>query len=308
LGFCASPFLHLIGRRYDVNYVGARAFYSIYSRLVGVHIVVEGEEHLEMRPCVFVANHQSMLDVFWLGNIIPVGTRMMAKKSLKYMPILGQFMVAGGAVWIDRGNSALTVRSLKAAGEEIKKTRTSMWIFAEGTRTSRPYHDIQPFKKGAFHLATQAGLPIVPIVAENYWDIYRPGHFRSGTFKVRVLPPIPTEGLTGADVGDLATRVREQMLEALREISDPNAPPPPVAPAQTISKSQSEKENPAVAPPTPKETTPVPLAGGVDVPQPRNVPEERPETPHSEVTSEASSIRRSDTEEEEGMVLVGRPR
>ena len=113
--------------------------------------------------------------------------------------------------------------------------------------------------------------------------------------------------MTGADVGDLATRVREQMLEVLREISDPNAPPPPVAPAQAVSMSQSEKENPVVAPPTPKETTPVPFAGGVDVPQPRNVPEERPETPHSEVTSEGS-IRRSDTEEEEGMVLVGRPR
>jgi len=114
--------------------------------------------------------------------------------------------------------------------------------------------------------------------------------------------------LTAADVGDLATRVREQMLEVLREISDPNAPPPPVAPAQAVSMSQSEKENPVVAVPTPKETTPVPFAGGVDVPQSRNVPEERPESPHSEVTSEWSSVRRSDTEEEEGMVLVGRPR
>jgi lysophosphatidate acyltransferase len=125
-----------------------------------------------------------------------------------------------------------------------------------------------------------------------------------------VLPPVPTEGLTAADVGDLATRVHEQMLEALREISDPNAPPPPVAPAQAASMSQSEKEeNPVVAPLTPKETTPVPFAGDVDVPQSRNVPEERPTTPHSEVTSEGSTRRsENDTEEEEGMVLVGRPR
>ena len=124
--------------------------------------------------------------------MLPVGTRMMAKKSLKYMPILGQFMVAGGAVWVDRGNSALAVRSLQAAGEEIKKTHTSMWVFAEGTRTSRPYHDIRPFKKGAFHLAIQAGLPIVPVVAENYWDVYHPGHFRSGTFKVRGATEFPS--------------------------------------------------------------------------------------------------------------------
>ena len=124
-----------------------------------------------------------------------------------------------------------------------------------------------------------------------------------------MLPPIPTEGLTVEDVGDLATRVHGQMLEVLREISDPNAPPPPVAPAEAFFVSQSEKENPVVGPPTPKETTPVPFAGDVDVPQPRNVPEERPETPHSEVTSEGSTRRsENDTEEEEGMVLVGRPR
>ena len=70
LGFCASPFLHLIGRRYDVNYVGARTFYSIYSRLIGVYVTVEGEEYLQMRPCVFVGNHQTMLDVFWLGRCV----------------------------------------------------------------------------------------------------------------------------------------------------------------------------------------------------------------------------------------------
>jgi lysophosphatidate acyltransferase len=109
----------------------------------------------------------------------------MAKKSLKYMPFLGQFMQAAGAVFVDRGNNADAVRSLKIAGEEIKTTHTSMWVFAEGTRTSQPYHDIRPFKKGAFHLAIQAGLPIVPVVTENYWNLYHKGHFNSGTFKVR---------------------------------------------------------------------------------------------------------------------------
>jgi lysophosphatidate acyltransferase len=124
-----------------------------------------------------------------------------------------------------------------------------------------------------------------------------------------VLPPVSTEGLTAADVGELATRVHGLMLETLREISDPNAPPPPAASAQAVSMAQSEKENLVVGPSTPKETTPVPFAGDVDVPQPRNVPEKRPETPQSEVMSEGSILRsENDTEEEEGMVLVGRPR
>ena len=124
-----------------------------------------------------------------------------------------------------------------------------------------------------------------------------------------VLPPVPTEGLTAADVGDLATRIREQMLQVLREISDPNAPPPPAPSVETVSVSQTEKDIPADVPPTLKEATPVPFTSDKTVPQPRDVSEERPATPHSEVTSEGS-IRRSenDTEEEEGMVLVGRPR
>jgi hypothetical protein len=94
------------------------------------------------------------------------------------------------------------------------------------------------------------------------------------------------------------------MLEALREISDPNAPPVPDTPSEVFTLAQTTNDDKS---PTPKESTPVP-----DVAATRSrevVSEERPVTPHSEVTSEAS-VRRSEngTEEEEGMVLVGRPR
>jgi len=302
--------LSLMGRRYDVNYVVARTFYATFGRLVGVEIIVEGEEYLKIRPCVYVGNHQTMLDVLCLGSLFPERTRIMAKKSLKYTPFFGQFMQAAGAVFIDRGNNAAAVSSLKEAAEDIKRRQTSLWVFAEGTRTSRPYHDVRPLKKGAFHLAVQAGLPIVPVVAENYWHIYRKGVFNPGTFKIRALPPISTEGLTGADVGDLTVRVRQLMLEALREISDPNAPPAPDTPSEVFKLSQTTKDVSVDTPPTPKESTPVPSTADVTASRARDVvAEERPVTPHSEVTSEGS-VRRSEneTEEEEGMVLVGRPR
>jgi lysophosphatidate acyltransferase len=207
LGFCSAIPLFLLGRRFDVNYIVARTFYATFGRLSGLQVVVEGEEHLQTRPCVLVGNHQSMLDLLYLGrcaaspvlprrcsdrpdSIFPRGTRMMAKQSLKYVPLFGQFMQAAGAVFIDRGNNAAAVRSLQAAGEEVKRCHTSIWVFPEGTRTSRPYHDLRPFKKGAFHLAIQAGLPLVPVVAENYWNLYHKGHSDFGTFRVRgVLRP-----------------------------------------------------------------------------------------------------------------------
>ncbi len=208
VGFCAAAPLTLLGRRFDVNYIVARTFYATFSRLSGLQVVVEGEEHLKTCPCVLVGNHQSMLDLLYLGRYVaspilpsqcinipdsmfPRGTRMMAKQSLKYVPLFGQFMQAAGAVFIDRGNNAVAVRSLQAAGEEIKRTHTSIWVFPEGTRTSRPYHDLRPFKKGAFHLAIQAGLPLVPVVAENYWNLYHKGHAEFGTLRVRGVTASP---------------------------------------------------------------------------------------------------------------------
>ena len=202
VGFCSALPLYLLDRRYDVNFVFAHTLYAIFSRLSGLRIVVEGKEHLQERPCVLIGNHQSMVDVFLLGacvtspiylphgsdhtdSVLPTGTRVMPKKSLKYMPIFGQFLQAGGAVFVDRGNSAVAVQSLQAAGEEIKKHHTSIWAFPEGAHTSRPYHDMGPFKKGAFHLAVQAGFPLVPVVFENYWNMYHKGVFNTGTFKVR---------------------------------------------------------------------------------------------------------------------------
>ncbi|KAH9977691.1 hypothetical protein BGW80DRAFT_1283749 [Lactifluus volemus] len=99
------------------------------------------------------------------------------------------------------------------------------------------------------------------------------------------------------------------MLQVLREISDPNAPPPPATPPDTVSLSQTKDDPLAETPSNLMEITPVSYAADVATSQPRDAPEERPVTPHSEVTSEGS-VRRSenDTEDEEGMVLVGRPR
>lgn len=116
-----------------------------------------------------------------------------------------------------------------------------LWIFPEGTRTLFETPNMLPFKKGAFHLAVQAGVPIVPVVCENYWRLYHKGVFDSGVLKVKgelceniwsnpcsnergvceVLPPIPTTGLTSADVGELAIRTRDQMVQTLIDISVP---------------------------------------------------------------------------------------
>ncbi|VDB97145.1 unnamed protein product [Peniophora sp. CBMAI 1063] len=301
-GVIVSVALSLVGQKYNVNWVIARSFYNLAGHILNVKFVVEGEEHLETRPSVLVGNHQSMFDILYLGRIFPLRASIMAKKELQWMPLLGQFLTASGAVFVDRGNNAKAVRSLAAAGEAMRERGTSLWLFPEGTRSMRQYHDMLPFKKGAFHLAVQAGVPIVPVVCENYWRIYRQGVFDEGVLKIKVLPPIPTTGLTTADVGDLAERVREQMVAALREISDPNAPP---APDSKPAPPAGDAKKPVVA--TAPEPTPV---------TPPQVDRDLP-TPATPALSEAyslseESVRRgsengAETEEDEGMVLVGRP-
>ena len=250
----------------------------------------------------------------------------MAKKELQWSPLLGQFMTLAGAVFVDRGNNARAVRSLTAAGEIMKQRKSSLWLFPEGTRSMRPYPDMLPFKKGAFHTAVQAQVPIVPVICENYWRLYRKGVFEGGTLKVKgapqqrgrlvrvthvvraVLPPVPTEGLTAADVSDLAIRVHDMMVESLREIS---APPPPGAEPKTTL--------PAVTP-TLLET---PVQSSVPAEQPKsNEPEQpRTESRTSSSVSENSATSSpvltysrmegseygTETEEDDAMVLVGRP-
>lgn len=109
----------------------------------------------------------------------------MAKKELQWTPLLGQFMTLSGAIFVDRGNNAKAVKSLASAGQTMKARRTSLWVFPEGTRSSKEQSDLLPFKKGAFHLAVQAGVPITPVVCENYWRLYHAGILGQGKLKIR---------------------------------------------------------------------------------------------------------------------------
>ncbi|THH18212.1 hypothetical protein EW146_g2729, partial [Bondarzewia mesenterica] len=308
-GAVASVAMGIAGRRFNVNYVVARTFYALASRIMNIKIQVEGAEHLETRPAVLVGNHQSMLDILYLGRIFPKRTSIMAKKELQWTPFLGQFLTLSGAVFIDRGNNAKAVSSLGAAGETMRERKTSLWVFPEGTRSMREHNDMLPFKKGAFHLAVQAGVPIVPVVCENYWELYHKGVFNSGTFKLKVLPPVPTTGLTVEDVADLAIRVHDQMVAALREISIPSAhssPSPSLRARSSVPAPDKKKQGETVE--TPVETD----APAAPIEEEKAVTHEA--TPTPSLSGSEEGIRRregsengTETEEDEGMVLVGRP-
>ncbi|KAJ7098675.1 1-acylglycerol-3-phosphate O [Mycena belliarum] len=317
LGAFVAAGLSIVGRRYDVNYTVARTFYYIAGTMLGIRVEVEGEEWLRdsndggAQPGVLMGNHQSMLDLFPLGRVMPKRTSIMSKQSLQFTP-LGPFMTMSGAIFIDRGNSARAMRSLDAAVKLMRTLRVSLWMYPEGTRHSSEHNDMLPFKKGGFHLAVQAGLPIIPVVTENYWRLYHKNEFESGTIRVRVLPPVPTTGLTVADIPALVTLVREQMLAALIDISVKAPPAPPAEKLAPLPDPGALSSVAAVVSDVvrdhsqamPEDAVLEANSGIQSVP----VSASRESLASSSFEGVAGSDNGVDTEEDdEGMVLVGRP-
>lgn len=125
-------------------------------------------------------------------------------------------------VFIERTSRSQAFAAFDKAAEEMKKERQSVYIFPEGTRSYYDKPDLLPFKKGAFHLAIQAQVPIVPIVVSNYSNLVSIPRkvFRPGTIPLKVLKPIETKGKTFEDVDTLLVEVREVMLKELKVITE----------------------------------------------------------------------------------------
>lgn len=123
-----------------------------------------------------------------LGWIFPKYCSVTAKSSLKKTPFLGWFMTLSGSVFIDRKNSKDAREAMKGAADQMQTMKQSVYMFPEGTRSYAKEPMLLPFKKGAFHLAIQAQVPIVPVVAANYSHVLyvKDLTFRSGK--------IPTKG------------------------------------------------------------------------------------------------------------------
>ncbi|KAJ5750773.1 1-acyl-sn-glycerol-3-phosphate acyltransferase [Penicillium manginii] len=222
-GVLASIFLRLIGYGRISQYATARSFKWVMRLTTGVTFdIISGQEHLTTRPAVFIGNHQTELDVLMLGAIFPPYCSVTAKKSLRNIPVLGWFMALSRTVFIDRGNRETAMKAFDGAVDEMRVHRQSVFIFPEGTRSYSDEPTLLPFKKGAFHLAVKAGVPIVPVVAENYSHVMSPRNlrFNAGSIKVRVLPPIETKNLTPADVDRLTTSTREDMLKTILEFAE----------------------------------------------------------------------------------------
>ncbi|ROV94421.1 hypothetical protein VSDG_05931 [Cytospora chrysosperma] len=218
-GAFASIILSIVGNRGIAQWTAGRTFKYLMAATTGVSFEVIDPNHTleRVRPAVFVGNHQTELDVLMLGCMFPKYCSVTAKSSLKKTPFLGWFMTLSGSIFIDRKNTKDARDAMKGAAHQMKSMKQSVYMFPEGTRSYAKEPMLLPFKKGAFHLAVQAQVPIVPVIAANYSHVLHVKDmvFRSGKIPCKVLDPISTIGLTSADVDDLCTRTREIMLKEI---------------------------------------------------------------------------------------------
>ncbi|TSD96596.1 HAD-IB family hydrolase [Skermania sp. ID1734] len=181
----------------------------------GVRLRVIGEHNARSpRPAVFVFNHQSQFDVPIVAKVLRSGFTGIAKQELTESPVIGPILKFAGTTFIDRANSEKAREALAPVVDTLR-SGVSVAIAPEGTRSYTP--SVGPFKKGAFHIAMQAGVPIIPIVIRNAGEVFwrNAATVRPGTVDVAVLDPIDVSGWDPADIDAQAAQLRQRYQDMI---------------------------------------------------------------------------------------------
>lgn len=215
-GFMAGLALGVVNRsRSTALEVTASVGSDLALAAADIDMRVVGAENLwSARPAVFIFNHQSQLDVVILAALLRGNFTGVAKKELKTDPIFAPMGWLADIAFVDRANTEEAKKALEPAVQALRNGR-SLAMAPEGTRSATPR--LGQFKKGAFHVAMQAGVPLVPIVIRNAGELM-PSHgllVSAGQLDVAVLPPVPTVGWTKNDIDEQVHRVRQMFLDTL---------------------------------------------------------------------------------------------
>jgi len=181
----------------------------------GAKLCVEGLERVDFsRPHVFVANHQSMIDICVLFRALPVPLRFVLKEELRKVPFIGWYAHAMGMVFIERSRTREAARRLHRAVSLVRRG-ASLCAFPEGTRSRDG--SVRPFRGGAFQVAIEAGVSVVPVAITGSGAVLPPAGFRvrPGTITLRIGDPIPANGLQPHERQALARRVHDAVAAML---------------------------------------------------------------------------------------------
>ena len=180
---------------------------------------IEGLENVDKtKPYVIVINHNSMADIISL-YFVPLNFRWVSKQEVFRIPYIGPMLWMHGDIAIQRGRATESMKKVINDGKMWLDRGVSVAIFPEGTRSKTG--EIERFKGGAFALAKEAGVEILPVVLDGTTQIFKPKSFWFNwkhCLTLKVLPPISAEKVAQTDTTELANEVREMMVGALAEI------------------------------------------------------------------------------------------
>lgn len=209
------------GRRtvHELSRVLVRIFFAVPPRW---RQRIEGLEHVDRsRPYVIVLNHNTVVDILAL-YYLPLNFRWVSKREVFRVPFFGQFLVLHGDICIDRGRASEAMAQLLREGGKWLGRGASVAIFPEGTRSKDG--EIRRFKAGAFLLAKELGVPILPVVMDGTRTLMRPNLlFNWGNrIRIRVLPPVSADEVAASEVHELMERTHAAMCDTLRRMRETN--------------------------------------------------------------------------------------
>lgn len=179
---------------------------------------VIGSENIDPKqPYVIVLNHNSMVDILCLYKI-PLVFKWVSKKEVYKIPLVGRLLFAHGDIVINRASAKEAMQMVHDKGKEWLKRGASVAIFPEGTRSKDG--EIHNFKAGAFLLAKDAGVPILPIVLDGTTTMIKGGFWMNwkNRITIKVLPPISAEDVEQRSVKEIMAEVHESMVSTLASI------------------------------------------------------------------------------------------
>lgn len=204
----------LLGMSRNGGYYPPHIWSRLWCLLLFVKVEVEGREHIDKRTSyVFVANHQGAFDIFVVYGYLNHNFKWMMKKSLAKIPFVGTACKISRHIMVDR-SSASAVQETMSQAKRILKDGMSLVVFPEGSRT--PDGKIKKFKRGAFSLAAEFGLPIVPLTIDGSFGILKKGSSSVSPGKVKLTIHEPIGVVSAGDNKEVLENLLEKSEAAIK--------------------------------------------------------------------------------------------
>ncbi len=183
---------------------------------VGLKVILRPKNEFT-QPAIYIANHQNNYDMVTISAMVQPNTVSVGKRSLLWIPFFGLLYWSSGNILIHRENHNSAIKTMSKVAKIIKENKISIWMFPEGTRSRG--RGLLPFKRGAFHTAIAAGVPIVPVVCSNTHNKINLNRWDNGYVICETLEPIDVSSYSRENIKELIQLCHDRMETKIAELN-----------------------------------------------------------------------------------------